>query len=109
MRGRIASSTSANEIHVPAGEPVRLVLNSTDVIHSFWVPNLAGKLDLIPGRENVLSFVAADSRAPIAASAPSSAVRSTRIWASSSWPSRGRPSMHGATEQLQPRPSPHTR
>ena len=50
--------TSANEIHVPAGEPIRLVLNSTDVIHSFWVPNLAGKLDLIPGRENVLSFVA---------------------------------------------------
>ena len=52
--------TSANEIHVPAGEPIRLVLSSTDVIHSFWVPNLAGKLDLIPGHENVLSFVAAE-------------------------------------------------
>ena len=52
--------TSANEIHVPAGEPIRLVLNSTDVIHSFWVPNLAGKLDLIPGHENVLSFVASE-------------------------------------------------
>ena len=52
--------TSANEIHVPAGEPMRLVLSSTDVIHSFWVPNLAGKLDLIPGHENVLSFAAAE-------------------------------------------------
>ena len=52
--------TSANEIHVPAGEPIRLVLSSTDVIHSFWVPNLAGKLDLIPGHENVLSFVASE-------------------------------------------------
>jgi len=52
--------TSANEIHVPAGEPVELVLSSTDVIHSLWVPNLAGKLDLIPGRENVLRFVAAE-------------------------------------------------
>jgi cytochrome c oxidase subunit 2 len=52
--------TSANEIHVPVGEPVQLVLSSTDVIHSFWVPSLAGKLDLIPGRENVLRFVAAE-------------------------------------------------
>ncbi|MFL5333373.1 MAG: cytochrome c oxidase subunit II [Geminicoccaceae bacterium] len=52
--------TSANEIHVPAGKPIEIVLSSTDVIHSLWVPNLAGKLDLIPGRENVLRFVAAE-------------------------------------------------
>lgn len=41
---------TANELHLPVGVPARLVLNSNDVIHSFWVPNLAGKQDLIPGR-----------------------------------------------------------
>jgi cytochrome c oxidase subunit 2 len=49
---------SANEIHVPAGEPVRLVLESGDVIHSFWVPSLAGKLDLVPGQQNTLDLIA---------------------------------------------------
>jgi cytochrome c oxidase subunit II len=44
---------TANEIHIPAGEPVELVLRSADVIHSFWVPELAGKRDLNPGKENV--------------------------------------------------------
>lgn len=43
---------TANEIHVPAGQPVRLELTSADVIHSFWVPRLHGKRDLIPGIEN---------------------------------------------------------
>jgi cytochrome c oxidase subunit 2 len=41
--------TTANEIHVPVGEPVLFLLESQDVIHSVWVPNLAGKKDLIPG------------------------------------------------------------
>lgn len=41
--------TTANEIHVPVGEPVLFLLASGDVIHSLWVPNLAGKKDLIPG------------------------------------------------------------
>ncbi|WP_405023137.1 cytochrome c oxidase subunit II [Mesorhizobium sp. P13.3] len=50
--------TTANEIHIPAGEPVRLLLTSTDVIHSFWIPSLAGKLDLIPGHMNVLDIKA---------------------------------------------------
>jgi cytochrome c oxidase subunit 2 len=49
--GRIDFAT-ANEIHIPAGRPVDLVLRSADVIHSFWIPALAGKLDVIPGREN---------------------------------------------------------
>ncbi|HET7549008.1 MAG TPA: cytochrome c oxidase subunit II [Usitatibacter sp.] len=40
---------TANEIHIPVGRPVLLSLQSGDVIHSFWVPNLAGKKDLIPG------------------------------------------------------------
>jgi len=42
---------TANEIHVPVGEPVELELLASDVIHSFWVPSLAGKKDLIPGRQ----------------------------------------------------------
>ncbi|HEX8720027.1 MAG TPA: cytochrome c oxidase subunit II [Pyrinomonadaceae bacterium] len=45
--------TTANEIHLPVGRPVLLKLTSTDVIHSFWVPNLHGKTDLVPGHENV--------------------------------------------------------
>ena len=42
--------TTANELHIPVGTPVILTLQSADVIHSFWVPNLHGKKDLIPGR-----------------------------------------------------------
>ena len=42
--------TTANEIHIPVGVPVSFTLKSTDVIHSFWVPNLSGKKDLIPGK-----------------------------------------------------------
>ena len=42
--------TTANEIHIPVGRPVVLRLGSSDVIHSFWVPNLHGKMDMIPGR-----------------------------------------------------------
>jgi cytochrome c oxidase subunit 2 len=44
----------ANEIHLPVGERVRFVLDSPDVIHSFWVPSLAGKVDMIPGRTTTL-------------------------------------------------------
>jgi cytochrome c oxidase subunit 2 len=44
--------TTANELHVPVGETVRIRLLSGDVIHSFWVPGLQGKLDLIPGDTN---------------------------------------------------------
>jgi cytochrome c oxidase subunit II len=44
----------ANEIHLPVGRSVRFKLSSADVIHSFWVPNLGGKRDLIPGRESSL-------------------------------------------------------
>jgi cytochrome c oxidase subunit 2 len=42
--------TTANELHLPTGQPVQIELRSTDVIHSLWIPNLAGKRDLIPGR-----------------------------------------------------------
>jgi cytochrome c oxidase subunit 2 len=46
--------TTANEIHIPVGRPVRFDLLSTDVIHSLWIPNLQGKIDLVPGRMNEL-------------------------------------------------------
>ncbi len=41
---------TANEIHIPVGRPVMIRGTSNDVIHSFWVPNLHGKRDLIPSR-----------------------------------------------------------
>ncbi len=43
---------TADEIHIPAGRPVDIDLNSADVIHSFWVPSLHGKVDLVPGQTN---------------------------------------------------------
>lgn len=46
--------TLTDEIHVPAGVAVRLSLNSADVIHSFWVPRIGQKLDMIPGHTNEL-------------------------------------------------------
>lgn len=45
-------AVTANEIHIPAGQRVHVALRSDDVIHSFWVPELAPKIDLIPGRNN---------------------------------------------------------
>lgn len=50
--------TSANEVHIPTGWPVTLELRSADVIHSFWVPSLHGKMDLIPGHINELTITA---------------------------------------------------
>jgi cytochrome c oxidase subunit 2 len=47
---------TANEIHIPTGTLVRLSVTSTDVIHSFWVPQVTGKVDLIPGKVNRLMF-----------------------------------------------------
>jgi cytochrome c oxidase subunit 2 len=46
------SFSTANELHIPVGMPVRLNLISNDVIHSFWIPALAGKTDVIPGQTN---------------------------------------------------------
>jgi cytochrome c oxidase subunit 2 len=59
--GRDLGFTTANELHVPASDdgvarPVFLILKSADVCHSFWVPRLAGKTDLIPGRVNAMWF-----------------------------------------------------
>jgi cytochrome c oxidase subunit 2 len=52
-RGDVVA-TAANELHLPAGRTVKLLLDSGDVIHSFWVPQLSGKVDMIPGRMNHL-------------------------------------------------------
>jgi cytochrome c oxidase subunit 2 len=61
--------TTANEIHIPVGRPVAVTLDSRDVIHSFWAPNLRGKTDLIPGYTSRL-MIQADTpgifRAPCA-------------------------------------------
>lgn len=46
----------ANEIHLPVGEPVEFELTSDNVIHSFWIPSLAGKMDMIPGRVTRLTL-----------------------------------------------------
>jgi len=48
---------TANELHLPVGVPVHIRLESIDVIHSFWVPNLAGKQDMIPGRHNDIELL----------------------------------------------------
>lgn len=52
------SFTTANEIRVPVGRPVTVQLESADVIHSFWVPSLTGKMDLITGQQNSVQFTA---------------------------------------------------
>ena len=49
---------TANEIHIPAGQQITLHVTSADVIHSFWVPELHGKIDLIPGQTNTLTIEA---------------------------------------------------
>lgn len=52
--------TSANEIHIPVHRQVELRLTSADVVHSFWVPALGGKLDLLPERVNETVLEASD-------------------------------------------------
>ncbi|MGE4239253.1 cytochrome c oxidase subunit II [Ramlibacter sp.] len=53
-----ADVIAANELRVPVGKPVYVALESRDVIHSFWVPELAGKMDMVPGRLQHLLFTA---------------------------------------------------
>ena len=48
--------TTANELHIPVGTPVVISLKASDVIHSFWVPNLHGKKDMIPGRTATITL-----------------------------------------------------
>jgi cytochrome c oxidase subunit 2 len=53
-----ADVVTANEMVIPAGEPVNLSITSRDVIHSFWIPALNGKMDAVPGRDHPLTFEA---------------------------------------------------
>jgi cytochrome c oxidase subunit 2 len=55
-----AEFETANEVRIPVGKAVEVTLRSADVIHSFWVPSLAGKVDMIPGRTNRFVLNAAD-------------------------------------------------
>ncbi|WP_420139773.1 cytochrome c oxidase subunit II [Sphingomonas sp.] len=47
---------TANELHLPVGQTTRVTLASADVVHSFWVPNVAQKLDVVPGLRNVVDL-----------------------------------------------------
>lgn len=64
--GRSLGFVTANELHIPASDaetrrPVYLTLKSADVCHSYWTPRLGGKIDLIPGRTNLLSLETAET------------------------------------------------
>ncbi len=58
QRDGAAPVREANEIRIPVGREIDFALRSNDVIHSFWVPSLGGKLDMIPGRTNTLRLKA---------------------------------------------------
>lgn len=55
------TTETANELHIPVGKPVELRLTTADVLHSFWVPAHAGKVDMVPGRTNRLRFTALEA------------------------------------------------
>ena len=55
--------STANEIHIPAGQTVLIHLSSVDVIHSLWVPRLAGKTDVVPGQTNTMWLEASEAGA----------------------------------------------
>jgi cytochrome c oxidase subunit 2 len=53
--------TTANELHIPVNQPVNIEVVTSDVMHSFWVPALHGKVDLIPGRNNYIRIQSAQA------------------------------------------------
>lgn len=55
---QLDGSSSTAVLHIPAGVPVEMIVTSTDVVHSFWIPRLAGKIDAIPGHETRLQLQA---------------------------------------------------
>lgn len=56
--GQAGAIRTRNTLHIPAGHPIDVELTTLDVIHAFWVPRLAGKMDAIPGHRNVLRIQA---------------------------------------------------
>jgi Cytochrome C oxidase subunit II, periplasmic domain len=93
---------TANEIHIPVGQPVRLKLASPDVIHSFWVPALTGKTDLIPGQTNV-TWLQADEPGVYWGHAPNTAAGSTRTWRCACSRIRPKSSKRGGTSNSKQR------
>ena len=85
---------TAGDMHVPTGRTVDLRMTTADVVHSFWTPQLAGKRDVFPKRDNRLWFKTDDCRASIRGSAPSSAACSTGGWPSG-WSRRTPPAFAG--------------
>ncbi len=75
-----ARCESANEIRIPVGRDVVFSLRSADVIHSFWIPSLGGKVDMIPGRDTSLRLHGRRGPASIAAPAPNIAAGRMRSW-----------------------------
>lgn len=55
-----ADVVTANELHIPTGQPILVNLEATDVIHSFWIPKLTGTQDAVPGRTNRMQFEATE-------------------------------------------------
>ncbi len=53
-----AEFSTANELVIPIGRPITVSVTAADVIHSFWIPNFGGKIDMIPGRINRFNFTA---------------------------------------------------
>jgi cytochrome c oxidase subunit 2 len=59
--GKLDTLTVANELYIPLGRTVNFTLHTADVIHSFWIPGLGGKRDVMPNHDNFLWFTPADS------------------------------------------------
>jgi heme/copper-type cytochrome/quinol oxidase subunit 2 len=95
---------TANELHVPVGRPIRLELESRDVNHSFWVPSLHGKMDLIPGEKNHLVLQADEAGVYRGQCAEFCGVAHARMGSSSS-PRTRRPTSAGSPPSAGPPPS----
>ena len=67
-----------NELHIPAGRPIKITISSEDVLHSLYFPAFRTKMDAIPGRYTELWFEAQHARAPTTSSARSTAAPTTR-------------------------------
>ena len=86
---------TANEIHIPVGKPVRFALKGEDVIHTFWVPSLGGKIQLDSRDKQISHGSRPTSPASIAASARNIAASSTPTWFSLSLPIHPTPTRLG--------------
>ena len=98
----VAGLTTANEIHVPVGGDMLIAVETADVIHDFWVPELGRKMDAIPGRRNFV-WIRAAAPGITQGRARSSAGPNTRGCASASSPGTGGISIRGRRDRLGPR------